>query len=115
MTLRILEGKTSLELENILSQVKFKVEPGEGGLRQQLTTHVQARLSFGLPRWFSGKEPTCQCKRHSFNSWVGEIPWRKKRQPTPALLPRKSHAQRSLMGYTLKVLQRVGHDLATKQ
>ena len=34
-------------------------------------------------------------------TWVrslgGEVPWRRKRQPTPVLLPRKSHGQRSLV------------------
>ena len=24
----------------------------------------------GLPRWCSGKEPTCQCKRHKFDPWI---------------------------------------------
>ena len=32
--------------------------------------------------------------------WVGKIPWRKKWQPTPVLLPGKSHGQRSLAGYS---------------
>ena len=30
----------------------------------------------GLPRWLSGKEPACQCRRHQrhgFNSWVWKI------------------------------------------
>ena len=30
------------------------------------------------------------------NPWVGKIPWRRKWQPTPIFLPRKSHGQRSL-------------------
>ena len=50
----------------------------------------------------SGKELTCQyrrCKRCRFNPSVGKIPWRKKWQPTPVLLPGESHGQRSLMGY----------------
>ena len=29
-----------------------------------------------------------------------EDPWRRKWQPTPVLLPRKSHGQRSLAGYS---------------
>ena len=29
----------------------------------------------------------------------GRFPWRRKWQPTPLLLPRKSHGQRSLIGY----------------
>ena len=50
------------------------------------------------------KEPTCQCrrcKRRGFNPWVGKILWRRKWQPTPVLLPGKSHGQRSLVGYSL--------------
>ena len=50
----------------------------------------------------SGKEPTCQCRRHKrcrFDPWVGKIPWRRKWQPTPAFLPGKFHGQRSLVGY----------------
>ena len=26
----------------------------------------------GLPWWLSGKEPTCQCRRHRFNPWSGK-------------------------------------------
>ena len=35
-----------------------------------------------------------------FNPWVGKIPWRRKWQSTPVLLPGKSHGQRSLVGYS---------------
>ena len=38
--------------------------------------------------------------RPGFNPWVGKIPWRKKWQSTPVLLPGKSHGQRSLVGYS---------------
>ena len=37
--------------------------------------------------------------RCKFNPWVRKVPWRRKWQPTPALLPGKSHGQRSLAGY----------------
>jgi len=30
----------------------------------------------------------------------GKIPWRRKWQPTPALLPGKSHGRRNLLGYS---------------
>jgi len=40
-----------------------------------------------------------QCGRPRFDSWVGKIPWRRKWQSTPGLLPGKSHGQRSLVGY----------------
>ena len=39
------------------------------------------------------------CKRHRFDPWVRKIPWRKKWQPTPVLLPGESHGQRSLAVY----------------
>ena len=49
----------------------------------------------------SGKEPTCQCRRHKrcrFDPWVGKILGRKAWQPTLVFLPGKSHGQRSLAG-----------------
>ena len=49
--------------------------------------------------WFSGKESTCQCRRQGFNAWVRKIPWRRNWHPTPVLLPRESHGQRSPAGY----------------
>ena len=45
---------------------------------------ARALLSSGLPRWQSGKESACQCrrdKRHSFDAWIGKIPWRRKGNP----------------------------------
>ena len=49
-----------------------------------------------------------------WETWVQylarEVPWRRKWQPTPVILPRKSHGQRSLLSMGL---QRVGHDWAT--
>ena len=33
-----------------------------------------------------------------FHPWIGKIPWRRKWQPTPVLLPGKSHGWRSLEG-----------------
>ena len=57
----------------------------------------------GLPRWLSGKESACQCRRrrrYRFDPWVGKIVWRRKWQPAPVFLPGKSHGQRSLAGYS---------------
>jgi len=53
----------------------------------------------GLPRWLSGKESVCQCRRCRFSPWVGNIPWSKKWLPTPVFLPGKFPGQRSLAGY----------------
>ena len=35
-------------------------------------------LNSGLPRWLSGEESSCQCRRLGFDSQVGQIPWRRK-------------------------------------
>ena len=54
--------------------------------------------SFGeLPRWFSGEGSACQCRtprRFGFDPWVGK--W----QPTSVFFPRRSHGQKSLVGYS---------------
>ena len=42
-----------------------------------------------------GEESACQGRRGGFDPWVGKIPWRRKRQPTPVFLPGKSHGQKS--------------------
>ena len=58
---------------------------------------------FPIPRWLSGKESACQCRRHKrcgFNPWVGKVPWRRTWQPTPVFVPGESHGQRTLAGYS---------------
>ena len=65
-----------------------------------------------LPRWLSGKESACQCRRCGFNPWVWKIPWSRKWQPTPVFLPGKFHGQRSLVDYSPWSC-RVGQDWAT--
>ena len=55
----------------------------------------------GLPRWHSGQESSCQCRRCRrlrFDPWVWKIPWSRKWQHI-LVLPGKFHGQRSLEGY----------------
>ena len=58
--------------------------------------------SWGFPGlwWFRRLSVYLQCRRPGFDPWVRKIPWRKKWQSTPVLLPGKSHGQRSLVGYS---------------
>ena len=82
-------------------------------------THTYTRTNrksiYGLPGGASGKEPTCQCRRHKrcrFDPWVGKIPWRKAWQPTPVFLPGESHGQRNRESHgRLQPIrsQRIGH------
>ena len=60
-------------------------------------------LFTGYSAFYLRKESVCQCRRHrsrEFNPWVGKITLRRKGQPTPLFLPRKSHGQRGLVGYS---------------
>ena len=51
----------------------------------------------GFPR---GANACIRHKRRGFVPWVGNIPWRRTWQPTSIFLPRESHGQRSLAGYS---------------
>ena len=53
-----------------------------------------------LPCWLRWLSVCLQCGRPGFDPWVRKIPWRRKWQSTPVLLPGKSHGQRSLVGYS---------------
>ena len=49
-------------------------------------------ILWGPPKWLSGKESACQCRRHRrcrFGPWVRKMPWRRKWQPTRVFLPEK--------------------------
>ena len=64
---------------------------------------LESNSQSGFPGGASGKEPTCQRrrhKRHGFNPWVGKFPWRRTWQPTPVFLRGESHGQRNLAGYS---------------
>ena len=51
--------------------------------------------SRGLPRWPSGKEPACQCRRCRFNPWVG-----KEMATHSSILALKIPWTRGLAGYS---------------
>ena len=60
---------------------------------------IEIKSSYkGLPWWLRRLSVCLQCGRPRFKPWVGKIPWRRKWQSTPVLLPGKSHGQRSLVG-----------------
>ena len=71
----------------------FSLSPHIGALRESLS------LWAGFPGG-SVVESACQCRRPGFNPWVWKIPSRRKWQSTPVFLHRKSHGQRSLVGYS---------------
>ena len=69
-----------------------------------LTWASVCRVFFNWGRGFPGvsdcKESACNARRPRFDSWVQKMPWRREWLPTPVFLPRESHEQRSLAGYS---------------
>ena len=63
------------------------------------TKHFYVAL-MTIPGGSDSKASAYKCGRPGFDPWVGKIPWRRKWQPTPVLLPGESHGQRSLVGYS---------------
>ena len=82
---------------NILAwRIPWTEEPG----RLQSTGWQELDMTQDFPGGSQGKAFCLQCRRPGFNPWVGKILWRRKWQPTPALLPGKSHGWRSMVGYS---------------
>ena len=52
----------------------------------------------GLPLWLIRWRICLQCRRPGFNLWVGKIPWRRERLPTPVFWPREFHGLYSTWG-----------------
>ena len=88
--------------EDSISSNPERTAPGRWG-KESSYIEVCNKGQVGLPRWHSGKEPTCWCTRHRktrFCPWIRKIHWRRKWQLAPVFLPGKSHGQRSLAGYS---------------
>ena len=98
--------------------IHSEVNPPEitRGLALPRTAQTHAALNHwpmlkkGFPGGASGKEPTCQRRRHKGHGtdpWVGKIPWGRAWQPTLVF----SHGQREEPGRLWSMgSQRVGHD-----
>ena len=64
--------------------VRFQEDPLEKGW----ATHSSI---LGLPSWLSWLRICPQCGRPEFDPWVGKIPWRRERLPTPVFWPGEFH------------------------
>ena len=102
MLVESLSQEDSLEEEMAIHSV---VLPGKShGVRRARLRKIKKKKkkeeSCNCCRWLSGKESTCQCRRHRFDSWTRKIPWRRIWQSTPVFLPAESHGPRNLECYT---------------
>ena len=73
------------------------------------------RYYMGFPGGSVVKNPPANAGDVGSILGLGKIPWKRKWQPSPVLLPGKPHGQRSLVGFSPWDRKRVGYDLATEQ
>ena len=83
----------------MLGWMKHKLESRLLG-EISITSDMQITPPLGLPWWLRRQSIRLQCGRPGFDPWVRKIPWRRKWQPTPVLLPGEFHGQKSLVGYS---------------
>ena len=78
-----------------ISDIKYRAEKLVVRIHQNISTLWYILKSYyffpslenlGLPRWLSWERICLQCRRPRFDSWVGKIPWRRDRVPTPVFL-----------------------------
>ena len=45
------------------------------------TTQINHKIHMGFPKWRSGKESACQCRRRRFDPCISQSPWRRDGNP----------------------------------
>ena len=99
----LIEAVVVTTLEELVTEESWKGDlPGGPVVKTPLS---QCRGT-GFEPWegnqsSAGKESTCNaCRRPRFDSWVGKIPWRRARLPTPVFLgfPGGSVGKESALG-----------------
>ena len=60
--------------------------------------HTHIYIHIGLPWWLSWSRIHLQSGRPGFSPWVGKIPWRRERLPTPVFWPGEFHGLYSPRG-----------------
>ena len=117
---RSLTERMAIHSSVLAWRIPWIEEPGEGwgatvhgiaesDMTEQLTL-AYLMFSLGLPRWLSGKEFTCQCRRCRFNCWIGKIPLEKEMATHSSILAWEIPGQRSLMVFSPWCHKRVRHD-----
>ena len=76
-------------------------EEGEGRMYGESNIEIYITICKIDSQWASLVAQRLKClPGMQFDPWVGKIPWRRKWQPIPVLLPGESHGGRSLVGYS---------------
>ena len=95
----VVRGRSCRWYRNLAEGMEWLTITGQGG-------NERFGIKGALKGFLGGsddKESACNAEDlgmiPGFNPWIGKFPWRRKWQPTPVVLPEKSHGQRSLVGY----------------
>ena len=72
-SLGILKGIQRETLENLMNCIRLR-EWQKIERRKMIKMKEWTKMTIGLPWWLSGKEFTCQCRRHRFDPWARKIP-----------------------------------------
>ena len=80
---------------------EFTCNAGDSGLIPGLGRSTEEGIDYLLQcSWTSLILQICpQCRRPGFNPWVGKIPWRRERLPTPVFWPGEFHGLYSPWGH----------------
>ena len=92
----------------------FLLLEGRCPLQPLRSCEFEEPLDVDFPCSSASKESRLQCRRPGFYPRVGKIPWKRKWQRTPIFLPRKSHGQRSLAGYSPQSCKELDTTVATE-
>ena len=101
-----LEKEMAIHSSIIAWKIPWTEEPGRlqsmGSQRVEhdwATSHAYVHtLYVGLPLWLSWWRIHLQCGRPGFDPWVGKIPWRRERLPSPVFWPGEFHGLYSPLG-----------------
>ena len=103
-------------LESLINSINY-LWRSLGNVVFLLGSHSKKRscLLYGLPRQLRGKEPTCQFRRHRFDSLGREDPLEEEKATHSSILAWEIPWTDEPGGLQCMELQRVGNRLATKQ
>ena len=79
--------------------------------------HFKNSIQQCFPHGPNSKEPACHCrkhKRHGFNPWIGKMPWRKERLPTPVFWSGDLHGLCPWGGKNSDTTEQLNNKNATK-
>ena len=96
------QGDTYEEAKNYASGYADKIRRENPAMYKEMCRLIWIADTL-MARGFGGYTKVQICGA-GFSPWAGKIPWRRKWQPIPVLLPGKSHGWRSLVGYRWRSL-----------